>query len=264
VAADALAHALRDLLASDPAAQRLEVQVFERDGAHRLMLAEALSRVGFVRAPEDNDYTRTLSLDLSGAEADVFARLDRSARRNVRELAKHPVTLAPITDLALAPRLDALHEETVARTGGHGAPPDWREPILLSRELPSRSRFVGIFANEGHGAERLLAFAWGQHHGDRVEYSHGGSTRHTSHRMALAYPLIWDLIAWAHAQRATWFDMGGVTLGSHTDAGDPLGGISDFKRFFTRDLVEVAEDWVLYSSSPVARLATLARRVLAR
>ena len=49
---------------------------------------------------------------------------------------------------------------------------------------------------------------------------------------------------WAKSQGVTWFDFGGITVGTQGDPDDPLGGISDFKRYFSRDVVEVGEERV--------------------
>jgi hypothetical protein len=261
---DAVAAAFADVLRRTPRALRLEVQAFSRDADRRAAFGAALARAGFRPADAPNDYTHTIAVALGRPDDEVLASFDRSARRNIRELAKHPVEIRPITDPALADRLTALHLETVARTGGASPAPDWDEPIRTTADTPDRSRFVGIFARDLDGPAALLAYAWGVHRGDRAEYVHGGSTRDTPHRIALAYPLLWDLIAWANAHGATWFDMGGVTMGTRADVNDPLGGISDFKRFFSRDVVHVADDWVLDATTAPARLARAARRMLGR
>jgi hypothetical protein len=49
-----------------------------------------------------------------------------------------------------------------------------------------------------------------------------------------------------------------VTLGD-TDDDDPLQGISDFKRFFCRNLVRVGGEWVLEAPSVVGSLWKTAR-----
>ena len=38
--------------------------------------------------------------------------------------------------------------------------------------------------------------------------------------------------------------MGGMSEGTSEDDDDPRGGISDFKRRFTKDIVEVGAEWV--------------------
>ena len=74
--------------------------------------------------------------------------------------------------------------------------------------------------------------------------------------MWVVHPLFWDLILWAKRGGATWFDLGGVTTGT-TGSGDPVGGISDFKRLFSKHMAEVADDWVLEPRWLPARLAAV-------
>ena len=71
---------------------------------------------------------------------------------------------------------------------------------------------------------------------------------------------------WAKRVGAEWFDFGGITPGTQADPTDPLGGISDFKRYFGTDVVTVGEEWV-FVPRPVraaiaGMVAKLGRRVL--
>lgn len=259
-AAAALAAALEAELAATPRAVRLDVELFDRDLMRRRPFAEALAARGFTPTPV-NGYVRTIAVDLRPDEDAILASFSRSARRNVRALDKHPVTLRPIVDEALIPRIEALYRETFARTGGAVVMPDFRLPIASTRTAPHVSRFSGLFRDDDPSPEGLVAFAWGQHHGDRAEYSHGASSRQPDLKVPLVYPLLWDLMSWARREGAVWFDMGGVTLGTDASPDDPLGGISDFKRFFSEEMVEVTEEWSLAGRSMLARLA---RRLAAR
>src|SRR5207249_11101081 len=112
---------------------------------------------------------------------------------------------------------------------------------------------VGLFHRD-----TLLAFAWGCHHGDHAHYDAAASTRHTDLKLPLGYALAGDLIRWSKQNGATWFDFGGVTTGSRTcgDA-DPVGGISDFKRYFSKNIIEVGDEWVLEPRSIRAALARI-------
>ena len=147
----------------------------------------------------------------------------------------------------------------MSRTGGEAAPAPWAERIALSAAIPDRSRLVGLFRAGEDGVDSLLAFAWGGCHGDFAHYDSAGSTRATDLKVALNYPLLWDLIQWAQQQGASWFDLGGVTLGTH-DSADPLGGISDFKRWFSKELAAIGEDWVLYPHPGRSAIASGIRR----
>jgi lipid II:glycine glycyltransferase (peptidoglycan interpeptide bridge formation enzyme) len=89
-----------------------------------------------------------------------------------------------------------------------------------------------------------LAFAWGCVHGRVAEYSESGSSRPDDMKVSTSYALMWDLMSWARQSGAQVFDLGGVTEGN-VDSDDPLGGISDFKRFFSQREIEVGQQWLL-------------------
>jgi hypothetical protein len=132
---------------------------------------------------------------------------------------------------------------------------DWPAVLAATRADPGLSRVVGLFRTDVEGDAALLAYTWGRHHGDHAEYHVGASTRDPAIRTPLAYPLMWELITWARRTGARWFDLGGVTAGG---GDDPLGGISDFKRYFSERVEEVGEEWEL---EPHAARAALARAI---
>jgi hypothetical protein len=221
---------------------RLNVETFAIDDAERAALADALARAGFAPVAEPRCYEHTLLVPLVGDEEAIFASLHATARRHIRAVGKNPVVVAPVDDPAYFARLDEISRETYSRTGGTYDPPDWAKVAELCRREPGASRLVGIFRADVAGPERLLAFAWGCGHGDHVHYSRAGSTRATDLKMPLMYPVVWDLMRWARSEGARWFDFGGITMGSHESA-DPLGGISDFKRYFTGQVAHVGAEW---------------------
>lgn len=222
---------------------RLEVSVIARSREFRRSLAARLASAGFGPNPTPRTYDHTLVLDL-GPEHEMLAALSRQTRRNVRGVERQPLAVRPITDSALVPRMAELMRETLARTGGHYKPFDWGGAMRVSTTIPERSRLVGMFRTDLTGPEALLAFSWGMHHGDHAVYDAGASTRATGGRTAVAYPLLWDLITWAGRGRAKWFDFGGVSR-QEAGAPDPLAGISDFKRSFSRQVEEVGDEYIL-------------------
>ena len=264
---DVAADALAGLVRRDARTLRLNVELFSAEPAQRAALVDALRRRGFTPADELSCYRETLTVDLRLSEDAILASFQRSARRNIREIAKHPIELRPITDPALDARMNALLEETMARTGGRFVAQEWAPKMRLSETHPELSRLVGVFRTDAGVAagapESLLAFAWGCRHDDHAQYADAASTRETGSRVALAYPLLWDLMTWARRAGATWFDLGGVTRGSRVEGepqtseggADPLAGISDFKRFFTSTLADVGEEWVLEPDTFRARVA---------
>jgi hypothetical protein len=192
-------------------------------------------------------------VDLTPTEEQIFASFRSSARRNVRQLEKHPLEIRSI-DHSYIGRLEQLTIETLRRTDGTYVPQDWSARIALSQSHPHLSRISGVFRTDREGPEALLSFMWGAMHGDHGQYRDGASTRGES-RVPLSYALMWDLVRWAKQQGAFWFDLGGVTDGHEGDTTDLLGGISDFKRHFTARTERVGNGWVLNAMTLRARVA---------
>ncbi len=237
---------------------RLNVGLFSRDASVRSHLGSILDHLGFART-EANVYTRTIAVDLRSTEAELLSSFNNSVRKQLKEFArtKIPVSIQPIADPSLAPRMNELMQQTMARTGGRFTPVDWASRIALAKSNPELCRIVGVVHGDITGEDRLLAFVYGCHHGMHAQYSDGASARQLG-RVPLMYPLLWELLRWARDSGAHWFDMGGVTAGHFGVGQDPLGGISDFKRRFSNEVIDVAEEWVF---EPTSLVAVLARRL---
>ena len=235
---------------------RLHVETFAVDQEERVALERHALELGFIQIVPGRSYEHTLVVPLDGDEASIFASLHGTARRHIRAADKNPVRVALVEEPMYFARLDELSRETYARTGGEYAPADWPKIVTLGAREPGASRLVGVYRTDVVGPASLLAFAWGCAHGSHVHYSRAASTRDTDLRMPLMYPIVWDLIRWAKRGGARHFDFGGITVGSHQSA-DPLGGISDFKRYFSGSLVQVGAEWSLEPRVLQARAARL-------
>ncbi len=145
--------------------------------------------------------------------------------------------------------------EIMARTGGRHRRHDWPRLVEFCARHPGLARLVGRLHTEVSGPKSLLAFMLSFFHGDHAQYHTAASTGASCLRMSLSYAVAWDLMRWAKSQGATWFDFGGITVGTQGDPDDPLGGISDFKRFFSKQVVDVGEEWTLEPSRVRAGLA---------
>lgn len=231
------------------------LQVFSRDAAARAAIAPILTGLGFRKRQRAHFYTKTVTIDLSPSENEIFASFHPTARRHIAAPQKKGLVVQPITDSSYAGRMTQLLRETMARTGAHHAKQDWAAIIDLSNRCPSVSRLVGLFRTDTACPESLLAFAWSRGHGDHADYFVAASSRPPDVKAPLGYALVWDLIRWAKRNGATWFDFGGITLG-HFGGSDPLGGISDFKRYFSKEIATVGEEWVLEPRPLQARLAS--------
>lgn len=247
---------LISLARRDQRVLRLSVESLAYEANMRVALESTLEAAGLVRLPSPRCYEQTLVLALDGDEESILASLHRTARQNIRNTAKYPVRVAMIVDPGHFARVNEISTETFARTGGRYFPVyDWAGIAAVGEREPEASRLVGLYRTDQEGPASLLAFAWACGHGDHAHYSAAGSTRSTDSRIPLLYPLIWDLILWAKRSGARFFDFGGVTGGT-LESDDPLGGISDFKRYFTKTLVQVGAEWAY---EPRPRRAQAAR-----
>jgi Acetyltransferase (GNAT) domain len=245
---------------------RLYVESFAIDEGERTTLERHLETLGFTRMLAPRCYEHTLILPLDADEDAIFASLHKTARTNIRAVNKVEVRVLPILHRQWFSRLDVLATETFARTGGRYDRHDWSRIVAICEREPSASRLVGLFREDVEGEGSLIAFAWGCGHGDHAHYSSAGSTREVGRRIPMMYPLLWDLIRWAKGNGARFFDLGGVTAGS-LDSADRLGGISDFKRYFSQHAVQVGAEWS-YEPRPMqaqaARMVKSASSILSR
>ncbi len=246
--------ALLDFARTQPGLLRIHFEVFSREPTARDSTAKIATQLGFCRRVTTRTYTRTVSVDLAADESRILESLHPTARRHIRALSKHGLLLQPVTDRACAGRLSELLHETMSRTGGHSFEIDWASIIELSTRYPDQSRIIGVFRDSSLAPESLLAFAWSRYNGDDADYAVAASTRAPDLKLPLGYAPAWDLICWAKRSGATWFDFGGISSGSHGSA-DPLGGISDFKRYFSKDIVTVGEEWTFDARPARALLA---------
>lgn len=248
------------LAREEPRVLRVYAELFDRADSLRADFVTAATAAGFRLALAPRSYPRTITLDLQQGEDELLRSFSRSTRRNITKLTdwKLPLELRPVTELSYVPRMTELLSAVYARTGGALSAPELAQPVLLSRDAPSLSRLVGLFRTDCEGPASLLGFAWGKMQGDCASYDTGASTRYEGRSVGIAYPLVWDLMRWARAQGAAWFDLGGVTDGSH-GSDDRLGGISDFKRSFGGDITLVGVDVELEPSAARAYAADAVR-----
>ena len=248
---------------TEPRVLRVVVELECRDQRARDVLRAMLVEGGFVRGTAERVAPQTLELELTPDENTLFNELSRSTRQNVRAAAKQGYALRRITEPGLDDRMNQLLSESFGRTGGRVERVDWGVIRELCQQLPQRSNLTGSFRSNPNGEPELVAFAWAMHHGDRAEYSHGASARIPGVTVRLLTPVLWELILWAKREGATWFDFGGITAGS-SGSDDALGGVSDFKRGFSKREISFGEEWVFEPSAVKAGLARLATSTMER
>jgi LmbE family N-acetylglucosaminyl deacetylase len=242
IAADALPEVTAALgaLAGEGGVVRVSVEVYAEDPDHHAAVEAALAAAGFVPAEERRSYLHTLWMDLDDTIDELLMSIHRSARRNVRLPERKGYRVEPLGPGTSVDRLEELYGETFRATGAEPPEVDWAGWLALAEARPDRVRIVGIRPESEPDPD---GFAVGISHGDVAEYHHAASTRDRTSGVPLLYAPLWELVRWAKEGGARAFDFGGVTL-ADPDAEDPLEGISDFKRFFCRDVVRVGGEWV--------------------
>lgn len=247
---------------ADKAVLRVTVETFTFGPESAAQTSSALEKHGFVRVKAERTYERTLLLDLTPTEDEILAAFHPTARRHIRSVAKHPVTVKTAESTSAASSLQRLLHESLTRTGGTIPVNDWGSLIELSVKVPHLSRIAILERTDKTGPESILAFAHGCMHGHVAQYSQSGSTRGGDLKIPTTYALMWDLIRWARNNGARWFDFGGIASG--TDETDQsIGGISDFKRYFSRREAAVGEQWQLEACTARAGAARLINRGVA-
>ena len=243
--------AITALAKNSPRVLRLQVNIFSR--AKREAIAKVLEELGLREVQPPSSYRYTLAIDLNLSEDELLASFNRNARRRIRESTGLSLRSCTITDPIYAERLEELQQMALQRTGGHIESRDWRGSLALSRKHPDLSCVVGVFKGESTAPKDMGAFGWACSNGDHVEYCAAGTQR-SDDGTPFGYLLVWDIVRWAKTTGADWFDMGGVVL---KDDASPLEGISRFKRYFSREVVEVGGEWILEPAPLLAMAQTM-------
>ena len=260
--------ALVNLTKKEPRIVRVHVETFSLNEIVQLRISHHFKELGFQLATNPACYQNTVIINLGHPAQEILASFNSTARRHIRAVNKQSVHVDTIATPRDAHRMSRLVEETMVRTGGELFPINWAHRITFSNRYPNLSRIVGLYRDNCPADEGLLAFAWGCIHGACAQYAIAASTRPPDFHMPLGYALAWDLISWAKAQQASVFDFGGITAGHYNDGHDPFGGISDFKRYFSKQTVHVANEWIYEPHPNLAKLgdkiSTVMRRIKSR
>lgn len=261
---EAAVRALRELARDNPRFVRLNVEVFCRSSERRAALWETFSALGFYEVERPRWYERTVVIDLAPKEDEILASFHKTGRQNVRAPAKKGLTVAAITDPAYAPRMQALSNESFARTGREAPRRDWAARLRFSASHPELYRIVGTLDPTLEGPDDLLAFTCGSCHGNYASYEDGASTRDVEGNVPLSYAPLWELVRWAKDVGCEWFDMGGIPRAKPEPESDPREGISRFKRYFTEEIAVVGGEWEFVPDRIRSRVSHLVSQALER
>jgi hypothetical protein len=239
---------------------RMHVEVWSEHETERATMAAACSARGFVKA-KPRSYTETVWLDLSLPADDLLGSFHRSARRNIKIPQKKGMAVRTIIDAAAIPRIREIFANVFRRTGGVPPPLDWELLIGTNGRPGCRHNVVGLFPSADAGPAEMLSFAVAFLHGEVAEFAHAGSAREPGFRVPLSYAPAWELMVWARAKGARFWDFGGVTSSAAGGQG-PLAGINAFKRYFSPRTITVGEEWVLEPRRVSAAFARTVSKLL--
>ena len=206
------------------------IESYSRDPAVHLALENSARKLGFASGSNPHSYDRTIIVDLARSEDQLFASLHHSVRRAIRHIGRDGHLVRPVAP-QLAARVDALHRETMLRTGGHYRHVDWAKNLEFSLANPTQSRISGLFVGGGQTDTELVSVRWCFAEGERMRDCFGASTRRAG--LPLMHAVIWDQMRWGQGVGAAWFDFGGIPA-RHNRIGDSLDSIADFKRKFSQ------------------------------
>ena len=250
-------------MARDRNVLRMHLEAWTEDAAQMDAIQRACEANGF-RATSPCSYARTVWMELLEDPEETFMQLSPQARRRVRAPGKKGFAVRQIRSTSLSPRLQAMLDESFARTGSSAPRMHWKDWIELSLREPTQLRLTGLFRDDDEHCGVPLAFAVAVRHGDVAEYAHAGSSHSSGVRVPLLYSPTWDLMCWAKDAGARWWDFGGISgaAAEDTEEDDPRGGIDAFKLFFSRNVVEVGREWVLEPHPWLAKVGKSVRFLL--
>lgn len=242
---------------------RLHVEPWSEDPEACALVGDACARQGLRPAARRRSPGRTLWIDLAPDEDTVFAAFHATARRHIRAPGKRGFCVRTVEDPEAVPVLQAILEETFARTGGRAPAVAWDVALSEQARTDGRVRIMGLYPEGASGPEALAAFAMAVLHDDVAEYAHAGSRRLPELRMPLLYAPTWSLMQWARDRGARLWDFGGIG-GDHETPEAPAAGISTFKRYFNGRESNLGPEWVLEPRPRIATVEQVVHRFLAR
>jgi hypothetical protein len=253
---DPLLKALRDRANADQRVVRLQIEAFSPEPGGIDRIDAAARSLGFVKEPWPREYARTLLVDLRGGHDAMVGRFHRMVMKNVRRSERAGHLVAPIIEDRYAARMSALLDETMSRTGARAQRVDWLGMIRAARETPASHRIAGLFLGGDPSPDALAAFRWCSCSGASAEDLLAASTRLTgpSGSVPMMPAIVLDILTWAGAQGASWFDFGGIV-----EPTDPrystLGSITEFKMLFGADVRTVGADFTYESRPTLSRIS---------
>lgn len=218
--------AARKLFRENTSMMSLRVHAYV-PGEPGLDLAERLLRESGFEACARQAPARTRLIDLRAPIEEILARFPTKVRTKLKIKKPGEVRVEELTSRELIPELQAALDDSFRRSADRGGDFDFESLFAAIERTPEQAAAFGLFLS---GDPSPKAFITGVASAPLFEYTAAGSRSDRRLRQfPFNYILLWKLVEAAKARGAEIFDMGGITDGG---PGDPLAGISDFKRRF--------------------------------
>ena len=222
-------------------------------------LADQLQAHGFRLSTQTIQPQRTVTVDLTGDEDEILARMKQKTRYNIRLADRKGVTVQPWNNIQA---FAAMTLETAERDqfGAHS-----QEYFQNAYDLFHPSSECELFVAEvaGEAVAAMMVFARGQ----RAWYFYGASLSIHREKMP-TYLLQWEAMRWAKARGCSSYDLWGIpdadekTLEEQfTSRSDGLWGVYRFKRGFGGQIIRSMGAWDLAYNPMLFQLYQLALRL---
>lgn len=202
---------------------------------------EALRSLGLVHAGRVQNSVSTVLVDISGDRDELLARLPSRTRNTIRRGMKEGVVIeqAP-AEQSTYDRMWRLWEEVVADQGVFTRGRDYH---IHTWRTFCESGAGQIFFATHEGQDVAAAFVVVT--GEVANYREGASVRQRPVRGA-AQLMQFEAMVWAQGQGATVYDMCGTPHSTKLDdPEDPLHGVGEFKRGFSKEVTDWVGAWDL-------------------
>ncbi len=204
--------------------------------------APTLTALGFKPSPQTVQPPNTITIDLTGDDDAILARMNQGTRRKIRQSQKNGVRFyeAARTDVE---KFNSIVQVTGARNefGVHD-PAYYQKAYDL---FVPRDAALMLAAHEDDPLAGVFVFALG----DWAWYLYGGSSNVKRNLMA-SYGVQWAAIQWAKARGCKYYDMWGIPDEEETaleaqfeTRDDGLWGVYGFKRGWGGRVVRSVGAW---------------------
>jgi peptidoglycan pentaglycine glycine transferase (the first glycine) len=203
---------------------------------------------------------RTLTVDLSGDEAGILARMNQTTRRNIRLAMKRGIIVKPSSDIETFYRL----MEVTAQRDRFGIHQLSYYQQTHSLFYPQGQCELLLAEYDGEPVAALIVLA----NGRRAWYFYGASSD-THRKLMPTYLVQWEAICWARSAGCDEYDLWGVPdynledlEGNFEHRSDGLWGVYRFKRGFGGELRRGAGPWDrVYKPLPYSLYSLWTKRI---